>query len=117
MPAAPWRGASLWHWRSRQAEIDEEQLRRLFEELELASTTRLGASYLEIYPEEADAGKLYRLLFPGGGAGAADDSRTRLVRDIGRDWAEIETVRLEGWIVSRTEGRLLALASLPAAAR
>jgi hypothetical protein len=49
-----------------------------------------------------------------GGAAARDPLRLRraLALRTRRDFAEGRTVRVEGWILSRTEARLYAIASL-----
>lgn len=86
------------------------------------SAAVLGARYLARMPEEADRELLARLI-----AGArrralrlarADTRRLRalLARQQRADFACGRTVCLDGWVLSRTEARLCALAALERAA-
>ena len=77
----------------------------------------IGQRYLATAPQERSAAFLTRMLFgetPPGGQGLA--SRAWLVQAIEtgrlRDFANGETVILDGWLLARTEARLCALAAL-----
>ena len=85
-----------------------------------ASAARIGRAYLESEPHEADVGLLVRDLaadWPGGPAALAELPETTLARLVSdrtrRDFAEGETVMLDGWVLSRTELRLCALTAIP----
>ncbi|HYM82218.1 MAG TPA: hypothetical protein VEY91_12515 [Candidatus Limnocylindria bacterium] len=83
-----------------------------------ASARVIGTAYLEAIPAEADAPILVDAIAAGleGGPAAlradANALRRRLLRRIEHDFELETTVRLQGWIVSRTEARLCALATL-----
>ena len=78
--------------------------------------TTIGRAYLEGQPEEADRDTLTRLLatslnlFPYGMSD--DELRQRSRAQIERDFADADTLTVQGWILSRTELRLCALAAL-----
>ena len=78
--------------------------------------TTIGRAYLAGQPEEAHRDTLTRLLardlslFP---YGVSDDElRQRSRAKISGDFADADTLTVQGWILSRTELRLCALASL-----
>jgi len=83
-----------------------------------SSARVIGAAYLRHEPSEAQVTSLVDLIAGGfpGGVGAlrsADDAlRGLLARRVEQDFAEERIVCLDGWIVSRTEGRLCGLAAL-----
>jgi hypothetical protein len=80
----------------------------------LASARVIGAAYLAATPSEADPVRLADAILAGleGGPRTPAATRRRLARRIERDFGANETVTLDGWIVSRTEARLCALAHL-----
>ena len=65
----------------------------------------LGEAYLEQFPAEKDVALLESLVDINGPPGGLDE----LIR---RDFATGDTVKLQGWVLSRTEGRQSALFSL-----
>ena len=76
----------------------------------------LGRAYLRAFPAEATVAKLERALAAGvdGRLSAASDDELRALFALRArlDFAQEDTVVLDGWIVARTEGRLAALAAL-----
>jgi hypothetical protein len=93
------------------------------------SARRIGEAYLAATPEEADAGRLIALLLPAPQTGALQTGasqtgggserlppRAQLCRQLAArrdcDFRDGGTVRLNGWIVPRTEARLCALVAL-----
>jgi hypothetical protein len=85
---------------------------------EPASAEVVGRCYLQRHPAEASIGRLLSSICAGSGGverlQALD--RAALHAELGRvvqaDFAAGATVRLEGWILSATESRLMALAAL-----
>lgn len=84
------------------------------------SASALGRSYLARHPNEADPDRLIDALFADLPPAPSDGTEAREVEAI-RAWvtARIEDdfrrariVRVEGWILARSEARLCALASL-----
>lgn len=103
-------GAGGWIGCGRRDEGLRRAVMALAEEVDLvAGAPELGRAYLDLHREEADAVRLLDLLF---GDSEPDALRGRLAERIGRDWIELETVQVDGWIVSRAEGRFLALVAL-----
>ncbi|WP_207477054.1 hypothetical protein [Arenibaculum pallidiluteum] len=85
-----------------------------------ASAVRVGRAFLEIEPGEADPRILARALaggHPGGAAalaGLPDADLAEIVAEsCRRDFERGDTVRLDGWVLSRTELRLCALSAVP----
>jgi hypothetical protein len=84
-----------------------------------SSARAVGLAYLARYPEEADAALLTRRLLAGLGqepeTARLDDRalRRRVAARVSADFAEGRTASLDGWLLSRTEARLCALAALP----
>jgi hypothetical protein len=81
------------------------------------SACAVGREYLRLLPaREANAEQLLHLLHGADGAQftATNSAELRvLVREAQRsDFAEGRTVMVDGWILSRTEARLCALAAL-----
>lgn len=85
---------------------------------DLESARRVGQAYLAKAPAEADRQRLLAGLFPrldpgearlGDGPASWRDSFSTRCR---RDFAEGQTVQIEGWVLSLTEARLCALAAL-----
>lgn len=74
----------------------------------------IGRDYLAQAPEEADPERLNALLFEEETSSslAPDDLRARVQRLRTRDFEAGDTVFVRGWILSRTEARLCALAAL-----
>ncbi|QQP88281.1 hypothetical protein IGS68_19830 [Skermanella sp. TT6] len=76
-----------------------------------AAARRIGRAYLETARDEADPAKLAALIV--GGGGMSDGDLLRHVAERQRaDFAAGRTVKLDGWVLSRTEARLYALASV-----
>ena len=77
------------------------------------SAARLGRFYLESAPQEADAARLYALIDLGRDAVGTDaTARAHLEARIREDFADDDLVLVDGWLLSITEARLCALASL-----
>jgi hypothetical protein len=83
------------------------------------SAAIVGQAYLRTASAETDERRLVALVceaLPGGRAGAALSTTRQLhdhVRDAQRrDFAQGRVVRVDGWILARTEARLCALAAL-----
>ena len=80
------------------------------------SARAVGRAYLRLAPEEADPARLLALIHPGDAAALAEAELRRAVAARQReDFACRRTVLLDGWVLSRTEARLCALAELTAA--
>ncbi|HEX6142694.1 MAG TPA: hypothetical protein VFZ01_08255 [Geminicoccaceae bacterium] len=79
-----------------------------------ASAARVGAAYLAGHDGEQDVERLVAALNRGLDDRSPERRRLRaaLDRRIRADFAESETVRVQGWVLSRTEARLCALAAL-----
>ncbi len=79
-----------------------------------AEAAELGRAYLARYPAEADRSLLEAQLLEPAGGGPQDPPvlRTRLRERIRRDFPDSRLFRHRGWLLSRTEARLCALASL-----
>lgn len=88
----------------------EQSLRRIGENLmgDDVALSQLGALYLASHPEERDSKTLSRLLVRN----QTIPLRPALIANIARDWAAHDVAVLDGWILSRTEGRLCALLHL-----
>lgn len=78
------------------------------------SAARVGVAYLAGHDGEHDTGHLVAALNRGLDDRSPERPRLRaaLDRRIRADFAESETVRVQGWVLSRTEARLCALAAL-----
>lgn len=73
----------------------------------------IGLSYLAQAPGEADRSALTAQVFGGAEeTGSASGIRRTLAAKRDRDFAEGDTVVLDGWIVARTEARFCALIAL-----
>jgi hypothetical protein len=82
---------------------------------EPASARAIGRAYLRQAPEEADAARLLALIHPGDCAALSASELRRAVAARQRaDFAAGRTVLLDGWVLSRTEARLCALAAVTA---
>jgi hypothetical protein len=98
------------------SQTPSERLVDLFRRKESARV--IGRTYLQACPSEARASCLVDEIASGleGGAGALRtgnaELKRRLALRIRNDFAEDEIVCLEGWVLSRTEARLCALATL-----
>ncbi|WP_158044312.1 hypothetical protein [Skermanella pratensis] len=79
-----------------------------------AAARRIGLAYLETSVDEADPAKLVALIVGDGvDRGTADGDLLRHVAERQRaDFAAGRTVKLDGWVLSRTEARLYALAAV-----
>jgi hypothetical protein len=94
-----------------------DRIVRLFRHRE--SARRLGRAYLADRPEEVDPARLLRELAhlqrEGGGAtGRPDDLRQAVAAACTADFAQGRVVRVDGWILARTEARACALVALSA---
>jgi hypothetical protein len=81
-----------------------------------AAARRFGLLYVRQVPAEADPGVLARLILGSTVAGQVDglapdrsSLRRRLDAKVRDDFSSGTTVRLDGWVLSRTEARLCAL--------
>jgi hypothetical protein len=74
----------------------------------------IGRRYLAERPHEADATHLARHLFGDGGAVPVSlaDIRQAVVAARNRDFAQGDTVLVDGWLLARSEARLCALSVL-----
>lgn len=73
----------------------------------------LGEIYLKGHPEERDADRLVSLLLPDAPAKLKrSEAMRRLKEASAREYAADEIVTLDGWMLSRTEARVLALAAV-----
>lgn len=95
----------------------EERLSGLFRETE--SVRFVGLEYLRAAPEENSVDALIGSLAAGVEGGrrtlettSGDGMRALLARRMRDDFGAGETVELRGWILSRTEVRLAAIAAL-----
>jgi hypothetical protein len=85
-----------------------------------ASAARVGSAYLEQHPAEARLAHLLESLVGGWhDAGWVDrapaaELRSRLREQIRADFAGRRTVRVQGWVLARSEARLFGLAALVA---
>lgn len=83
------------------------------------SACAIGQVYLQAHAQEADAAWLLQQIaqdMAGGDAGFGyariDDLKTLLRGQIQQDFADEKVVKLNSWILARTEARLCALAAL-----
>lgn len=111
--------ASSWtalHWRHSEADDGVAALlRALFPEPRAAAG--MGALYLQSRPEERSIKWLAQTLlgspaFPRTNRHGRERLTARLRADRERDFVNADLVVLEGWVITRTEARLLALLSL-----
>ena len=79
-----------------------------------AGVCAIGRAWLEREPAERDRELLRARLAETLGPPATRWSRALLLERVQRDYAEERVALLHGWILSRTEARLCALASLTA---
>jgi hypothetical protein len=79
-----------------------------------ASAAVVGREYLRSAPRESTRERLRADLDAAIGTDALSDAeiRRRVSARVRQDYAAGDTVRLRGWILSRTEARLCALAAL-----
>jgi hypothetical protein len=110
--AEPWRAVVAVRARS-----DAEHLVSALDHLESARV--VGRAYLREHPRERSVAGLVDGItsdLPGGRAtvGGASEAELRLAvsASIRNDFARETSVRVQGWILSRTEARLYALAAL-----
>ena len=73
---------------------------------------RIGRRYRQEYPEEDDVEELVSLLGIDAGSVASPDDLPAFSSDVVADYEASRTVRLDGWVLSVTEGRAAALISL-----
>ena len=89
---------------------------RLLELLGSSDAVRgIGLAYRERYPSERSVDALARRILPGSlfsSHRSRTEIRRRLDEQIRDDFDRGRTVRLNGWMLSRTEGREAALYSL-----
>ena len=79
-----------------------------------AAARRIGRAYLETAGDEAEQAKLAALIVGDGvDGGTVDGDLLRHVAERQRaDFAAGRTVKVGGWVLSRTEARLYALAAV-----
>ena len=116
--AGAWGGQHLW--RDDRRRVSAAKARRLAEVLVpafagSAAAAKLGAAYLEQFPDEADLRRLAARLTADWSAQERSAAPAELVARVRRqhrhDFDEGRTVVLKGWIVSITEARVGALAA------
>lgn len=113
--------ARLTGWQHGQ-DLFASPWQRLFSQPESAGV--IGQVYLHAHPHEANAAWLIQQITQDvaggnaafGGAGS-DELKALLQQRIRQDFADEHVVKLNGWILARTEGRLYALAALLRQAR
>ncbi len=104
-------------WLAGRRSSDDPAAKRV-EPTVLESIAPMGAAYLELHPEEADAAHLRRALGLGDTdlavlmRASAAPLRERLDRSHRDDFRHARVVKLDGWTFSQTELRLAALAQL-----
>jgi hypothetical protein len=103
-------------WRGRSAgDPLEEGLRRL---VGGNGPRTVGRAYLRTVPEEGEAATLVRMLLPNHEdrsrfRRASEEKRREALRArVGEDFRAGRMVRVEGWMLARTEARLCALITL-----
>jgi hypothetical protein len=87
---------------------------------ENAAMISVGRAYLDQTPNEANVVRLRQLLDLGAEASAAtlpDPVKEKLAVRQSEDFRTGQTVLVQGWVLSRTEARLYALAALQAETR
>lgn len=89
-------GLSPSAWAKRSTEVDLSAL-----------PEKAGERYLHLFPEERDLPRLRQTLYFQSGSDPAA-IKAKLLADIHADFVHGRTFRYEGWILSRTEGRLCA---------
>ena len=91
-----------------------ERIARLF--ADNTGSAELGEAYLKEHPQEADAQQLVRSIVDGSPliwSFRSDEELLQQIRtSVRADFAKGSTVRFSGWILSKTEARVLALVSL-----
>lgn len=105
--------AGMLPTRSRSASPNgplEKALARL-QEAPFYDVRHIGESYLQTHPEEADRDHLLTTL-QSEARQNAPRAPCRLDQQVQRDFASDRTVRVNGWVLSHTEARLCALATL-----
>lgn len=91
---------------------DPEFLSRLFDR---ETIIKAGNEYLKKNPDENDAGKLTGLLLGESSVSALTDEKAIhqfLLEKIQKDFADGNTVMVQGWVLSATEARQCALFAL-----
>lgn len=104
-------------WRHYSGESLDSHLLRHFFPRERAFAARIGVLYLESVPPERSKRRLAEMVLGVGTTDppfdiAAMTARVRARRD--RDFLDGDLVVIDGWLLTRTEARLCALASLSA---
>jgi hypothetical protein len=69
----------------------------------------IGRAYLDACPADRDLDALLRHFER---LGAADTLRTAIAARLRKDFEDRDTVRVQGWILARTEARLCAICAL-----
>jgi hypothetical protein len=82
---------------------------------EQARTISIGRRYLELYPREAEPSLLSRKLLLGLQGSDPQTVRTVVRQRIRRDLRSGEVVRIDGFVLARSECRACALVALAAA--
>lgn len=80
-----------------------------------SSAKIIGQHYLQHYPHEANADQLLGLITAGvitDANASGQQLRDRLAQKIRQDFADERVVKLQGWLLARTEARLCALTTL-----
>lgn len=105
--------AGWWNAVSRQepAELARAVLNALAPHGDRGALSSIGARYIACHPKEADLQRLCRVLV--GDLRPSDPELRRSVTSrIRADFASKDVAQVDGWILSKTEARICALASL-----
>ena len=112
--AAPWIGALLKS--NGTVHPEARQLVRFWTHRNSAAF--VGQHYLELVPSELDVDQLIRLIWSDRDhrtsllSASSEDMRKILTAQQAADFEQQRVVSIHGWILSQTEARLCALASL-----
>jgi hypothetical protein len=80
---------------------------------DLASARAVGKAYLAaVKPAEQMPAELWRAILAAHPLGRPPATRQQVASWVRRDFADAAMVSLDGWLLSRTEARLCALAAL-----
>ena len=91
---------------SPRPDTTDDLLDRFSRNLDGDGVDQLGAAYLELYPEEADEDRLVEEVLSN--SSGSDEVKAFLRGKVGADFEAGRTVELFTWMLSRTEGRILA---------
>jgi len=84
----------------------DDVLARFRRHLDPRQASALGARYLAAFPDEGELSKLLQQI--AGNARPSDQVRSFLTERVANDFAADDVWEVDGWMISRTEGRILA---------